>query len=134
LRFHLAKRLRNAGYPLRVYNRDRSKADELVSQGAELPASTPAAAAGSVTLFGGGERQAFDLLTRVFPAIARQWFYMGPSGSEMAMKLVGNPLQPAGCFGRIAFGCRTRRGHFELGAALFERMRSKSFRIRRSGN
>jgi len=34
----IAKRLRNAGYPLMVYNRDRSKAEELASQGAELAA------------------------------------------------------------------------------------------------
>src|SRR6267143_4433543 len=34
----VAKRLRNAGYPLMVYDRDRSKAEELASHGAEVAA------------------------------------------------------------------------------------------------
>jgi 3-hydroxyisobutyrate dehydrogenase-like beta-hydroxyacid dehydrogenase len=166
----IAKRLRNAGYPLVVYNRDRSKAQELLSQGAELAASpaelaatadiifsclsdaaaiqsvyfgadgalrsakpgahivemstvapetslelfrmgadrgilvsdvaisgsTPAAESGSLTLFGGGDREAFEVIAPIFPAIAKQWFYMGPSGSGMAMKLVVNAILGVG--------------------------------------
>jgi 3-hydroxyisobutyrate dehydrogenase-like beta-hydroxyacid dehydrogenase len=34
----LAKRLMNAGYPLMVYDRDRSKAEELASHGVEVAA------------------------------------------------------------------------------------------------
>ena len=166
----IAERLRNAGYPLIVYNRDRSKAQELLSQGAELAASppelaaaadiifsclsdaaaiqsvyfgadgvlrsakpgahivemstvapetslelfragadrgisvsdvaisgsTPAAEFGSLTLFGGGDREAFDFIAPIFPSIAKQWFYMGPSGSGMAMKLVVNTILGVG--------------------------------------
>jgi 3-hydroxyisobutyrate dehydrogenase-like beta-hydroxyacid dehydrogenase len=54
--------------------------------------STPAAEAGTLTLLAGGERPAFDTAGEVFGAIAKQWFYMGPSGSGAAMKLVVNTL------------------------------------------
>lgn len=166
----IATRLRNAGSPLMVYDRDRSKADELVSRGAEfatslaelatradiifscvpdaaavrsvyfgadgalhsakpgahivemstvapetslhlfragrergipvldvaISGSTPVAESGSLTLFGGGDREVFDRVAPIFPAIARQWFYMGPSGSGVAMKLVVNALLGVG--------------------------------------
>jgi 3-hydroxyisobutyrate dehydrogenase-like beta-hydroxyacid dehydrogenase len=166
----IATRLRNAGLPLMVYDQDRSKADELVSRGAELATSaaelaartdiifscvpdaaavrtvyfeadgvlhsarpgayivemstvapetslhlfragrergisvldlaisgsTPVAESGSLTLFGGGDREVFDRMAPIFPAIARQWFYMGPSGSGVAMKLVVNALLGVG--------------------------------------
>ena len=166
----IATRLRNAGLPLMVYDRDRSKADELVSGGAELatsPAelaaradvifscvpdaaavrsvyfeadgvlhgakpgayivemstvapetsvhlfragrergisvldvaisgSTAVAESGSLTLFGGGARDVFDRVSPIFPAFARQWFHMGPSGSGVAMKLVVNALLGVG--------------------------------------
>jgi 3-hydroxyisobutyrate dehydrogenase-like beta-hydroxyacid dehydrogenase len=166
----IAKRIRNAGYPLMVYDRDHLKAEELASQGAEpaaslmelaagadvifsclsdaaaiqsvyfgaggvlgsakpgshivemttvapetsldlfragrergipvldvaISGSTPAAESGSLTLFGGGDRPAFDSIAPIFPAIARQWFYMGPSGSGMAMKLVVNAILGVG--------------------------------------
>jgi hypothetical protein len=45
LRSHLTKRLRNAEYPLMVDNRDRSKAEELVSKGAEQAAGPAGLAA-----------------------------------------------------------------------------------------
>ena len=54
--------------------------------------STPAAEAGALTLFGGGDRQTFEDSSPIFAAIAKQWFYMGPSGSGVAMKLVVNTL------------------------------------------
>src|SRR5208337_2887196 len=54
--------------------------------------STPAAEAGALTLFGGGERKAFEASTPIFAAVAKQWFFMGRSGSGSAMKLVVNTL------------------------------------------
>src|SRR3984885_5055544 len=54
--------------------------------------STPAAEAGILTLFGGGERKVFEAVQPIFAPIAKQWFYMGPSGSGVAMKLVVNTL------------------------------------------
>jgi len=57
-----------------------------------ISGSTPAAEAGALTLFGGGERQVFEAVQRIFVPIASQWFYMGPSGSGVAMKLVVNTL------------------------------------------
>src|SRR5260370_17978209 len=160
----IATRLRNAGSPLMVYDRDRSKTDELVSRGAELatsPAelaaradvifscvpdsaavrsvyfgadgvlhgvkpgarivemstvapetslhlfraarergipvldlaisgSTAAAESGSLTLFGGGDREVFDKVAPIFPPIARQCVYMGPSASPTPIKPAGN--------------------------------------------
>jgi 3-hydroxyisobutyrate dehydrogenase-like beta-hydroxyacid dehydrogenase len=57
-----------------------------------ISGSTPAAEAGTLTLFGGGERKVFEAVQPIFAPIARQWFYMGPSGSGVAMKLVVNTL------------------------------------------
>jgi 3-hydroxyisobutyrate dehydrogenase-like beta-hydroxyacid dehydrogenase len=57
-----------------------------------ISGSTPAAEAGTLTLFGGGERKVFESVQRIFAPIASQWFYMGPSGSGVAMKLVVNTL------------------------------------------
>jgi len=54
--------------------------------------STPAAEAGTLTLFGGGERKIFEAVQPIFAPIAKQWFYMGQSGSGVAMKLVVNTL------------------------------------------
>jgi 3-hydroxyisobutyrate dehydrogenase-like beta-hydroxyacid dehydrogenase len=58
--------------------------------------STSSAEAGALTLFGGGNREAFDASEAIFSAIAKQWFYMGPSGSGVAMKLVVNTLLGVG--------------------------------------
>src|SRR5579862_2634681 len=57
-----------------------------------ISGSTPSAESGTLTLFGGGERAAFEAAEPIFRAIAKQWFYMGPSGSGVAMKLVVNTL------------------------------------------
>jgi 3-hydroxyisobutyrate dehydrogenase-like beta-hydroxyacid dehydrogenase len=54
--------------------------------------STASAEAGALTLFGGGDRRVFEAVQPIFAAIATQWFYMGPSGSGVAMKLVVNTL------------------------------------------
>src|SRR5579862_6379719 len=58
--------------------------------------STSAAEAGALTLFGGGDRGVFEAADAIFSAIAKQWFYMGPSGSGVAMKLVVNALLGVG--------------------------------------
>jgi 3-hydroxyisobutyrate dehydrogenase-like beta-hydroxyacid dehydrogenase len=58
--------------------------------------SSPAANGGNLTLFGGGEQQTFESSDAVFSAIAKQWFYMGPAGSGVAMKLVVNTLLGVG--------------------------------------
>lgn len=58
--------------------------------------STPTAEAGALTLFGGGDRDVFESAESIFAAIARQWFYMGPGGSGVAMKLVVNTLLGVG--------------------------------------
>jgi 3-hydroxyisobutyrate dehydrogenase-like beta-hydroxyacid dehydrogenase len=61
-----------------------------------ISGSTPAAESGALTLFGGGERDTFATVTPIFSRIAKQWFYMGPSGSGVAMKLVVNTLLGVG--------------------------------------
>jgi 3-hydroxyisobutyrate dehydrogenase len=72
--------------------------------------STPAAEAGMLTLLGGGERADFDAADAIFGAIAKQWFYMGPSGSGVAMKLVVNTL--------LGVGMQALAEAVALGAAL----------------
>src|ERR1700688_327661 len=58
--------------------------------------STLAAEAGKLTLFGGGDRRVFESAESIFAAIASQWFYLGSSGSGVAMKLVVNTLLGVG--------------------------------------
>ena len=58
--------------------------------------STSSAEAGALTLFGGGGREVFEAAEAIFSAIAKQWFYMGPDGSGVAMKLVVNALLGVG--------------------------------------
>jgi 3-hydroxyisobutyrate dehydrogenase-like beta-hydroxyacid dehydrogenase len=57
-----------------------------------ISGSTHAAESGTLTLFGGGEQEDFAAAEPIFRAIATQWFYMGPAGSGVAMKLVVNTL------------------------------------------
>jgi 3-hydroxyisobutyrate dehydrogenase-like beta-hydroxyacid dehydrogenase len=64
----------------------------LVALDVAVSGSTATAEAGALTLFGGGERQVFESAEPIFSAIAKQWFYMGPGGSGVAMKLVVNAL------------------------------------------
>jgi 3-hydroxyisobutyrate dehydrogenase len=71
--------------------------------------STKAAEAGALTLFGGGEREFFEAAKPLFAAIASQWFYMGGSGSGVAMKLVVNTMLGLGMQGlaeALALGSR----------------------------
>ena len=57
-----------------------------------ISGSTPAAEQGILTLFGGGDANAFDACQPIFAAIAKQYFHLGPSGSGATMKLVVNAL------------------------------------------
>ena len=61
-----------------------------------ISGSTPAAEAGTLTLFGGGDHESFEAVTPLFQAIAKRCFYMGRSGSGVAMKLVVNTLLGVG--------------------------------------
>jgi 3-hydroxyisobutyrate dehydrogenase-like beta-hydroxyacid dehydrogenase len=57
-----------------------------------ISGSTPAAEQGTLTLLGGGDANVFDACKPIFSAVAKQHFYLGPSGSGTAMKLVVNAL------------------------------------------
>src|ERR1700739_772556 len=57
-----------------------------------ISGSTPAATQGTLTLFGGGDRECFDAAEAIFRVVARKYFYLGPSGSGATMKLVVNTL------------------------------------------
>ncbi len=72
--------------------------------------STHAAESGALTLFGGGDRATFDAAEAVFRAVAGQWFYMGPSGSGVAMKLVVNTM--------LGLGMEAIAESLALGSAL----------------
>jgi 3-hydroxyisobutyrate dehydrogenase len=74
---------------------------ELARRGAEsgvevldvtISGSTPTAENGLLTLFGGGDKERFDSAESLFRVIAKQYFYLGPSGSGATMKLVVNTL------------------------------------------
>jgi 3-hydroxyisobutyrate dehydrogenase-like beta-hydroxyacid dehydrogenase len=58
--------------------------------------STTSAEAGKLTLFVGGDRKVFEAVAPILEAIASQWFYMGPGGSGVSMKLVVNTLLGVG--------------------------------------
>jgi 3-hydroxyisobutyrate dehydrogenase-like beta-hydroxyacid dehydrogenase len=94
-----ARRLNSAGSQLGV-----SVLDVAIS------GSTTAAESGALTLFGGGEQADFDAAEPIFRAIGRQWFYMGPSGSGVAMKLVVNTL--------LGLGMQAIAESLALGSAL----------------
>jgi 3-hydroxyisobutyrate dehydrogenase-like beta-hydroxyacid dehydrogenase len=57
-----------------------------------ISGSTPAAEQGILTLFCGGDANAFAACQPIFSAIAKQYFHLGPSGSGATMKLVVNAL------------------------------------------
>jgi 3-hydroxyisobutyrate dehydrogenase-like beta-hydroxyacid dehydrogenase len=69
---------------------------DLAALDVAVSGSTSTAEAGGLTLFGGGDRQVFESAAAIFAAIARQWFYMGPAGAGVAMKLVVNTLLGVG--------------------------------------
>ena len=57
-----------------------------------ISGSTPAAENGLLTLFGGGNKDCFESAESIFRVIAKNYFYLGPSGSGATMKLVVNTL------------------------------------------
>src|SRR5271163_4516590 len=57
-----------------------------------ISGSTPVAEQGALTLFGGGDQGCFAAAESIFRAVARKYFYLGPSGSGATMKLVVNSL------------------------------------------
>jgi 3-hydroxyisobutyrate dehydrogenase-like beta-hydroxyacid dehydrogenase len=57
-----------------------------------ISGSTPAAEQGALVLFGGGDQARFSAAESIFRVIARNYFYLGPSGSGAKMKLVVNAL------------------------------------------
>jgi 3-hydroxyisobutyrate dehydrogenase-like beta-hydroxyacid dehydrogenase len=61
-----------------------------------ISGSTPAAEQGTLTLFGGGDEKIFHNAEPIFRAVARQYFYLGSSGSGTTMKLVVNTLLGVG--------------------------------------
>jgi len=58
--------------------------------------STVVAERGELTLLVGGKEQVLPKITPILEVIAKQWFYMGPSGSGTAAKLVVNSLLGVG--------------------------------------
>jgi 3-hydroxyisobutyrate dehydrogenase len=58
--------------------------------------STPAAEEGTLPLFCGGDEELFQAAQPIFSSIAKQYFYLGASGSGTAMKLVANTLLGVG--------------------------------------
>jgi 3-hydroxyisobutyrate dehydrogenase-like beta-hydroxyacid dehydrogenase len=59
---------------------------------APVAGSIPAATAGQLGIMVGGDRDAFDRCADVFAAIGKAAYYLGPSGSGAAMKLVANAI------------------------------------------
>jgi 3-hydroxyisobutyrate dehydrogenase-like beta-hydroxyacid dehydrogenase len=57
-----------------------------------ISGSTSAAEQGMLTLLCGGGAKVFDACHPIFSAVAKQYFFLGPSGSGTAMKLVVNAL------------------------------------------
>jgi 3-hydroxyisobutyrate dehydrogenase-like beta-hydroxyacid dehydrogenase len=57
-----------------------------------ISGSTPTAENGLLTLFGGGNKERFESAESIFRVIAKNYFYLGPSGSGAIMKLVVNAL------------------------------------------
>jgi 3-hydroxyisobutyrate dehydrogenase len=57
-----------------------------------ISGSTPVAEQGALVLFGGGDQACFEAAESIFRAIARKYFYLGPSGSGATMKLTVNAL------------------------------------------
>jgi 3-hydroxyisobutyrate dehydrogenase/glyoxylate/succinic semialdehyde reductase len=72
-----------------------------------ISGSTLAVEQGNLTLFTGGEYPAFEECKPIFQVLAKQAFYLGPSGSGATMKLVVNALLGMGMQGiaeAVAFG------------------------------
>ena len=63
---------------------------------AAVSGSTPQAEDGSLVVFVGGDRSAYEQSGPVLAVIGNHMFYLGPSGAGAAMKLVANSLLGAG--------------------------------------
>ncbi|HXM23478.1 MAG TPA: NAD(P)-dependent oxidoreductase [Terriglobales bacterium] len=63
---------------------------------AAISGSTPAAEEGILTLLVGGDQELFHAAEPIFQTVAKQYFYLGGSGSGTAMKLVVNALLGVG--------------------------------------
>jgi 3-hydroxyisobutyrate dehydrogenase len=63
---------------------------------ASVSGSTPQAADGSLVVFVGGERAAYEQARPLLDIIGNHIFYLGPSGAGATMKLVANSLLGAG--------------------------------------
>ena len=63
---------------------------------ASVSGSTPQAADGSLVVFVGGERAAYEQVRPLLDIIGNHIFYLGPSGAGATMKLVANSLLGAG--------------------------------------
>jgi 3-hydroxyisobutyrate dehydrogenase-like beta-hydroxyacid dehydrogenase len=61
-----------------------------------ISGSTPAAEQGALTLLAGGNIEIFNAVEPILKVIARQYFYLGSSGSGTTMKLVVNTLLGVG--------------------------------------
>jgi len=61
-----------------------------------ISGSTPAAEQGTLTLLAGGDEETFHSVSSILRVIARQYFYLGASGSGTTMKLVVNTLLGVG--------------------------------------
>jgi 3-hydroxyisobutyrate dehydrogenase len=61
-----------------------------------ISGSTPAAEEGILMLLVGGNREVFHAAKPIFHAVAKQYFFLGGSGSGTAMKLVVNTLRGVG--------------------------------------
>lgn len=61
-----------------------------------ISGSSPAAEQGTLTLLAGGNIEIFNAVESILRVIARQYFYLGPSGSGTTMKLVVNTLLGVG--------------------------------------
>jgi 3-hydroxyisobutyrate dehydrogenase-like beta-hydroxyacid dehydrogenase len=57
-----------------------------------ISGSTPAVEAGTLILFGGGDRATFEYCAPILKALSREHYYLGRNGAGSAMKLVVNTL------------------------------------------
>ena len=77
-----------------LYNLSRETGSKFLDS--PVSGSTPSAEEGTLTLFCGGDEELFQTAEPIFSSIAKQYFYLGGSGSGAAMKLVANTLLGVG--------------------------------------
>jgi 2-hydroxy-3-oxopropionate reductase len=89
--------LLKAGFPLTVWNRTRSRGDDLVMEGArwgESPAQTAAASAesGDLVFMIGGTQETLTRVEPVLQAMGKRLFLLGPNGAGQTIKLAMNMI------------------------------------------